>query len=88
MYATTWGNAGVETMAKVKIAEFLNTAEELHALVVGLCEIVAPFPPPKRLCAEERATETGKEWHYYQLGRALGVFVWLLILAIIKRIFL
>jgi len=66
--------------------EFLNTAEELHALVIGAGEIIAPFPRMWHWLAIKSLDEIASEWHYYQLGRIIGVFTWLLISAIIKSI--
>jgi len=60
--------------------QFLSEAEELHALVIGLSEIVAFWPswvyrPTRGL----KATLT-KEYHYYMLGRILGVIFWIILI--------
>ena len=66
--------------------EFLNTAEELHALVIGLCEVVCPWKPRQEFLAPENVKDLTTEPYYYHLGRALGVFVWLGIIALLKEI--
>lgn len=70
-----------------KLKDFLNTAGELHALVIGWGEIVAPWPPRWRRISRSGSVDLAKEYHYYQLGRALGVFTWVLIIALVKSIF-
>lgn len=72
---------------KIKLSEFMNTAEELHAFTHGLCEVVCPWPPYRKVMADERAKELEAEYHYYQLGRAAGVLAWLIIGFIIKVVF-
>ena len=67
--------------------QFLDTAEELHALGVGLCEILCPVPPYFKAMSEARTRELSNEWHYYALGRGLGIFAWLGIAALVKEIF-
>ena len=71
---------------KIDPGEFLNTAEELHALVIGWGETVAPWFPAHRARTRRRNKELSQEPHYYQLGRALGVLTWVGIAAAIKAI--
>jgi hypothetical protein len=85
---------------------FLNTPEELHALVIGLCEVLCPWPPRVRIPPSDsgsqtrtRTTDTDpgegdnlnrtirSEYHYYVLGRALGVIAWLIIAKIVQELF-
>lgn len=73
---------------KIDPREFLNTAKELHALVIGWAEIVCPWPPLHRKIGRRNAEDLSREYHYYQLGRALGIFTWLGIAAVIKGVFL
>lgn len=68
------------------IKEFLSTPDEVHALVIGLAEVVCPWPPLHRILSWDYADRLRKEYHYYVTGRALGVLVWLGIAALIKRL--
>ena len=74
-------------MARPHPRDFLNTAEELHALVIGLAEILAPFFTFRHRWTREQSAALVKEWHYYSLGRILGIFAWLGIAALIREIF-
>lgn len=71
----------------------LSTPEECHALVIGLCEVLCPLPPKypcKRLpplSLRGVAEAISKEYHYYLVGRALGVIAWLIIAKIIQEVF-
>lgn len=67
--------------------EFLNTPEELHALVHGWAEIICPFPPMRKAMSEKRSQELESEYHYYLLGRVLGILTWIPICCVIKRLF-
>lgn len=71
----------------IKLSEFLNTAEELHALVIGWAEIVCPWPPLHKKASTAQTGILSQELHYYQLGRVLGIPTWVGILAAIKAIF-
>lgn len=67
--------------------EFLNDPKELHALVIGLCEVVCPWPPRQITIDAELAKAIWTEYHYYMLGRALGLFTWLGIAYLVKELF-
>jgi hypothetical protein len=75
------------------MSTLLNTSEERHALVIGLCEVLCPLPPKcpcKRLpplSLRGVAEAISKEYHYYLAGRALGVIAWLIIAKIIQEVF-
>jgi len=60
----------------VKLANFLDTTAEWHALVQGVTEVLCPWPPRHRLPAGKLMTEILDEHHYYKSGRVLGVFTW------------
>ena len=66
------------------MSTFLNTSEERHALVIGLCEVLCPWPPK---CHCEQSEAISQEYHYYLAGRALGVIAWLIIAKIIQEVF-
>lgn len=74
-------------MSRLKLSEFLNTADEVHALVIGWCEALCPWPPALKAMTRKRAREISKEYHYYMLGRGLGILSWLGIAVAIKEIF-
>lgn len=67
--------------------EFMDEPEELHAFVIGLCEIICPWPPYRTAMSEARAKEIQDEYHYYVLGRATGIYTWLVLAYIIKVLF-
>lgn len=59
------------------INSFLNCYREWHALVIGFCEVLCPWPPRFKLPSEKIAQEVADEYHYYLFGRAVGVLAWL-----------
>ena len=61
-------------MIKIPLREFISTAEEWHATVVGFCEMFPPWPSRYKL---DYVTE---EFHYYMFGRTVGFGVWILLL--------
>lgn len=73
-------------MNRPKLSDFLNTADEVHALVIGWCEALCPWPPAVKAMTRKRAREISKEYHYYVLGRGLGIFTWLIIAVLIKKL--
>ena len=72
---------------------FLSTPQERHALVIGLCEVVCPWPPRWRcerlplLSLRGVAEAISQEYHYYLIGRALGVVSWLIIAKVVQEVF-
>jgi len=64
----------------------MNTPDELHAFVIGLCEILAPWPA-RYWTFGARLKEIEDEHHYYMFGRAMGVIAWLIIAKIIQEVF-
>jgi len=67
--------------------QFLSEPEELHSLVIGLCEVIAFWPPRFDYPLERDHPILSSEYHYYSLGRALGILAWLGISCAIKKIF-
>jgi hypothetical protein len=72
----------------LSIKDFLDDPAEVHALVIGLCEVIAFWPPRHRYQLHPDCADLDKEYHYYQLGRSLGVLFWLGLAFLIKRFFL
>jgi len=66
--------------------EFLNTYQEFHALVLGLCAVLCPFPS-KYKPSDDLVKQIQDEFHYYQTGRAIGIILWIVIAGIIKLVF-
>jgi len=62
----------------------LSSPEERHAFVIGLCEVLCPWPA--RYSVNSR-NSINSEYHYYVSGRALGVIAWLIIAKIIQEVF-
>lgn len=75
-------------MCKLNPREFLSDAAELHALVIGLGEIVPPLPPRFRSYSPSLEEELYAEYHYYMLGRIFGVGFWCLIILGFKELIL
>jgi hypothetical protein len=71
----------------LNIKEFLNHPDELHALVIGLSEVIAFWPPRIANLTSDQKAGLVKEYHYYMLGRSLGVFTWLGLAVVIKEVF-
>ena len=57
------------------MSTILNTPEEKHALIIGLSEVICPWPPRLKLCPDYLRDE----YHYYLAGRALAMVIWLII---------
>ena len=62
----------------------LDTSDELHAFAIGLCEVLCPWPAR---CHCEQSLKIQAEYHYYSAGRAIAVFVWLIIAKLIQEVF-
>jgi hypothetical protein len=65
----------------------LDTPEEWHALVIGFCEALCPWPPRIWLSGPLLDKLLG-EYHYYMAGRGVGFVALLLILAGIAKFIL
>jgi len=61
----------------IKLANFLDTTAEWHALIQGWCEVLCPWRPRHKEMTEKLLLEIHKEHHYYMAGRVLGVGSWL-----------
>jgi hypothetical protein len=66
---------------------FLDTPNEWHALVLGLGEVICPWPPRFNVLELKNIDDLISERHYYYTGRALGVFVWLGIITLLTLLF-
>lgn len=76
----------MEFLKGIKIDTFLSTCDEWHAFINGFCEVLCPWPP-RRLMSEELQEQIASEYHYYMLGRAIGVIAWLIIAKIVQEAF-
>jgi len=65
---------------------FIDTHQEWHALVVGFCEVMCPWPP-RHKPSPENEKDIADEYHYYMWGRSLGILGWLTIGSVIKEVF-
>jgi len=54
------------------------TSDELHAFVIGFCEVLCPWKPRKPLGVATPNPLEG-EYHYYLAGRAIGLVTLILI---------
>jgi hypothetical protein len=70
----------------LNIKAFLDTYQEWHAFVEGLCEVLCPWPA-RYESSEELISDLKGDHHYYMFGRAIGVIAWLIIATIIKAVF-
>jgi len=71
----------------IDIRGFIDTGEEWHAFVYGLCEVLAPWPPRHKSMQDNLLKQITSEYHYYLFGRAMGVIAWLIIAKIIQEAF-
>jgi hypothetical protein len=62
---------------------FMDTYQEWHALVVGFCEVLCPWPP-RHKPSPENEKDIADEYPYYMWGRSLGIAAWLTIGCVIK----
>jgi hypothetical protein len=69
-----------------KLRELLNCYREWHALVIGFCEVLCPWPPHFKLASQDLTNQVADEYHYYLFGRAFGVITWLAIAILLGRI--
>ena len=69
----------------MNIKEFLNTNEELHALSNGFSEVLCPWPP-RYEPDEKLLNELENEWHYYMMGRGLGILAWVGIISLFVKV--
>ncbi|MFU8796500.1 MAG: hypothetical protein ACNA7X_04320 [Dehalococcoidia bacterium] len=69
-------STGKGFMKGVRLAHFLDTVAEWHALVQGFSEVMCPWPPRHRLPAGKLLREINEEYHYYVAGRVLGILAW------------
>lgn len=65
--------------------EFLNTTQELHAFTIGICEVICPWPPYFKGMPTPESVDLRTEYHYYALGRAAGIYAWLILAFIAKK---
>jgi len=70
-------------MKGLQLGNFLDTTAELHALTHGFCEVLCPWPPRHSI---NSTNSINSEYHYYMLGRALGILAWLAICCLIKEV--
>jgi len=69
------------------LKEFLDDPEEVHAFTIGLCEVLAFFLPRAFRPGRDLKAILSTEYHYYMLGRGVGVFLLLFIAHIIQEAF-
>ena len=68
------------------MSTLFNTPPERHAFIIGLCEVLCPWPPRTWLNRKDHdAIQT--EYHYYAAGRAVGFLVLLTLAAGIVKLF-
>lgn len=49
------------------------TAEEQHAFLIGVYEMLCPFKPRYKMQLDQAEYTTAREYHYYLGGRALAL---------------
>lgn len=67
--------------------QFLSEPAELHALTIGLGEIFPLIPPLIKAYTPSLLQEINDEYHYYMLGRALGILAYIPTCWLVKVIF-
>jgi hypothetical protein len=63
----------------------MDEVEELHAFTIGICEAICPWPPRFKGMPDITCVDLKKEYHYYMLGRAAGVCLWLILITIVLK---
>ena len=77
----------MEFLKGIEPSTFLSTYQEWHAFAIGFCEVLCPWPPRHKSMHKELRKQIACEYHYYMLGRAIGVIAWLIIAKIIQEVF-
>lgn len=70
----------------LSLSNFMDTHEEWHAFIFGLCGVICPFPPGHKQMSEELQKQIREEYHYYLFGRATGILCWIGILKLVWEI--
>ena len=70
----------------IRLSAFLDSYQEWHALVEGLCEVLCPWPARHKL-SRTLLHDLRGDHHYYMFGRALGVIAWLIIAKLVHIAF-
>ena len=74
----------------LQLSHFLDTIDEWHALVQGICETFCPWQARRPFLDENLATEIRNNNHYYTAGRVIGfvslVLFSVLVVALVHRI--
>lgn len=78
----------------ISLKELFSTSEEWHAFLIGLFEILCPFPtrfgPYWKFPENEgdpSSESVSKEYHYYSFGRGMAVPAWIAIAKLIQLLF-
>lgn len=66
------------------LGTILSTAEERHAFLIGICEVLCPLPPRVRPW-DNTVSQINAEYHYYVAGRALAALCWVVMIALFVR---
>jgi len=66
------------------LGTILSTAQERHALLIGICEVLCPLPPRVRPW-DKTVSIVNLEYHYYLAGRALAAQYWVILIAILAQ---
>lgn len=61
---------------RIKLKEFLNTPEEVHAAWIGFFEVLCPWPARFRN-PHPWPGDLWTEYHYYLFGRGMAVLAWI-----------
>ena len=78
-------NACSRTFFKgIVLKELFSTGEEWHAFLIGLFEILCPWPPYHSI---NSTNSINSEYHYYLGGRAIAVIAWIAIAKLIQVVF-
>lgn len=64
----------------------LNTPEERHAFIIGICEVFCPWPPHAPIPTDSDSL-IRQEYHYYTAGRACGLAALIFLAFLVKELF-
>ncbi len=71
---------------RIKLKEFLNKPEEVHAAWIGFFEVLCPWPARWQEIPDD-ANPIPDEYHYYLFGRGMAVLAWIGIAKLIQIAF-
>jgi len=73
-------------MKLIPIRELFNEPVEVHLFIIGLCEVLCPWPARYSLGFFDKL-KLNADYHYYVAGRATGLICWIFLVKLIVVLF-